>query len=115
MDNLTVAMVAAGIAGALGAWAVVRGALGVRDEVEQQSPTSGGARALLAVPGAFFLRRREKDRELARKLAPIFTPGEIEWGKHAKADAEGLELPADVEASLRGLAQESGIALPVEE
>lgn len=69
MDNLTVAMVAAGVAGALGAWAVVRGALGVRDEVEQQSPTSGGARALLAVPGAFILRRREKDRELARKLA----------------------------------------------
>ena len=45
----------------------------------------------------------------------IFTPGEIEWGKHAKVDAEGLDLPADVEASLRGLAQESGIALPVEE
>ena len=45
----------------------------------------------------------------------IFTPGEIEWGKHAKVDAEGFDLPADVEASLRGLAQESGIALPVEE
>lgn len=42
----------------------------------------------------------------------IFTPGEIEWGKYAVAAEDGFTIPADVEASLRGLAEESGIALP---
>lgn len=45
----------------------------------------------------------------------IFTPGEIEWGKYVIAEKEGFTIPADVEASLRGLSEESGIALPVME
>lgn len=68
MQDSTLAMIAAGTAGALGTWALVRGALGVRDQMEQSS-AGGGVRALLALPGAFVLRRREKDRELARKLS----------------------------------------------
>lgn len=47
----------------------------------------------------------------AKGTTRIFTPGEIEWGKHATAEEKGIDLPADVEASLRGLAQESGLAL----
>lgn len=51
----------------------------------------------------------------AKGSTRIFTPGEIEWGKYTIAEQEGLTLPADVEASLRGLSEESGIALPVME
>lgn len=44
----------------------------------------------------------------------IFTPGEIEWDKHTIAVNEGFSIPADVEASLRGLSEDIGIALPLE-
>lgn len=49
----------------------------------------------------------------AKGTTRIFTPGEIEWGKYEKAQKEGIDLPPDVEASLKGLAEESGIALPL--
>lgn len=41
----------------------------------------------------------------------VYTPGEIEWNKYANADEQGIDLPADVEASLKGLAEECGIEL----
>jgi ureidoglycolate dehydrogenase (NAD+) len=47
----------------------------------------------------------------ARGSTRIFTPGEIEWGKHAVAGEKGLTLPDDVLASLQGLAQDCGVEL----
>jgi len=47
----------------------------------------------------------------AKGSTRIFTPGEIEWGKHRTAEEKGLTLPEDVLASLRGLAQDCGIKL----
>jgi LDH2 family malate/lactate/ureidoglycolate dehydrogenase len=49
----------------------------------------------------------------AKGAERIYTPGEIEWGRHADAEQNGIDLPADVEGSLNGLAQELGIKLPV--
>lgn len=45
----------------------------------------------------------------------IYTPGEIEWAKHARAGKEGIDLPTDVEESLQGLADELSFKLPVYE
>jgi len=45
----------------------------------------------------------------------VYTPGEIEWGKHKNAELSGIELPADVEQSLRGLADELHLPLPLME
>ena len=49
----------------------------------------------------------------AKGAERIFTPGEIEWGRYAKAQAEGLTLPPDLEQSLRGLSEDVGIPLPL--
>lgn len=43
----------------------------------------------------------------------IYTPGEIEWEKHAKAEKTGLALPDDVSVSLQALASELSLTLPV--
>jgi LDH2 family malate/lactate/ureidoglycolate dehydrogenase len=48
----------------------------------------------------------------AKGVERIYTPGEIEWGKHTAAAKNGINLPADVENSLKGLAEELGKALP---
>lgn len=45
----------------------------------------------------------------------IYTPGEMEWTKHRAAEAGGIDLPADVEESLQGLAGELGLPLPLYE
>ena len=39
----------------------------------------------------------------------IYWPGEMEWEKRAKALQEGMRLPADVVASLEGLAEDLGM------
>lgn len=77
----------------------------------------------IAINPALFLGEekvadRVEDMSVALRSAPkakgserIFLPGEIEWGKHVIADEEGFNIPADVEASLKGLAEESGITL----
>ena len=44
----------------------------------------------------------------------IYTPGEIEWERHRAAEANGLELPADVAESLEGLSADIGLPLPWE-
>lgn len=49
----------------------------------------------------------------ARGAQRIYTPGEIEWDRYAKAEQEGLLLPEDLEQSLRGLSEDVGIPLPV--
>lgn len=43
----------------------------------------------------------------------IYTPGEMEWEKHVKAEQKGIDLPADVTDSLQGLANELSIKLPI--
>ena len=55
------------------------------------------------------LRRAPKAKGSNR----IYTAGEIEWEKHAKAEKDGIALPDDVEASLQALATELNITLPV--
>lgn len=68
------------------------GAKNVADRVEDMSAT------LHAAPKA-----KDCDR--------IYTPGEMEWEKHKLAVEEGLMLPPDVEESLKGLSEESGISI----
>lgn len=82
--------------------------------------------AFIAVNPALFLAQesvadRVEDMAGTLRSAPkakgserIYTPGEIEWEKYELARDGGLALPADVEDSLRALAQESGIVLPLE-
>lgn len=54
-----------------------------------------------------------RDAPKAKGTNRIFTPGEIEWGKHAQAETEGINLPEDVENSLQGLAEDLQIELPI--
>ena len=49
----------------------------------------------------------------AKGMDRIYTPGEIEWGKHHAAEQNGIALPADVEQSLKGLAEELKLTLPL--
>lgn len=49
----------------------------------------------------------------AKGTERIYTPGEIEWNRHRAVEEKGLALPAEVEASLRGLAEDLGMELPV--
>ncbi|MBR6426887.1 MAG: Ldh family oxidoreductase [Clostridia bacterium] len=41
----------------------------------------------------------------------VYTPGEIEWEKYRRAESEGIELPPDVELSLRELSSDNRIEL----
>ena len=54
-----------------------------------------------------------RDAPKAKGTERIFTPGEIEWGKHKAAEENGLQLPPDVEASLRELSADLGLELPL--
>jgi len=42
----------------------------------------------------------------------IYIPGEMEWEKQKQAQVEGIPLPEDVRANLRGLAADVGLAVP---
>lgn len=80
--------------------------------------------AFIAINAGMFLGESildERVESMSEKLrnAPkakgserIYTPGEIEWSKHAKAEKNGISLPEDVLSSLRGLSEENGIAVP---
>lgn len=82
--------------------------------------------AFLAVNPAVFCGGEAyaaRNESMARNLrsAPkaqgsqrIYTPGEIEWERHRAAEADGLELPADVAESLEGLSADIGLPLPWE-
>ena len=70
--------------------------LGTGDIAEE---TEGFARLLRDVPRADGCDR-------------IYTPGEIEWEKHAVSERDGVEIPDDVLAELEKLAEKSGIPLP---
>lgn len=62
-----VASVSAVVSAAVLAYVFVKLLLSIRSE-NDAATTSGGTRALLALPGAFVQRRRVNDRELNRKL-----------------------------------------------
>ncbi|NMA00368.1 MAG: Ldh family oxidoreductase [Clostridiaceae bacterium] len=49
----------------------------------------------------------------ARGSERIYVPGEIEWERYKKANQDGIALPEDVEVSLKGLADELMINLPL--
>jgi len=47
----------------------------------------------------------------AKGVERIYVPGEMEWERRERALAEGIDLPDDVVANLRPLAEEMGFAL----
>lgn len=82
------------------------------------------AHTFLAIDPKLFgvndIDKRTEDMAGALRNAPkakgserIYMPGEIEWGRVAKARATGIPLPPDVETSLQDLADELGLTLPV--
>lgn len=60
------------------------------------------------------MSQKLREAPKAANATRIYTPGEIEWTKRRKAEAEGFEIPEDVLASLKGLSEDVGIALPLE-
>jgi len=58
------------------------------------------------------LIRQIKDAPKAKGVDRIWLPGEKEWEYREKALADGIALPDDVRASLRGLAEDANLALP---
>jgi LDH2 family malate/lactate/ureidoglycolate dehydrogenase len=80
-------------------------------------PTGHGA-AFIAIDvkaimgGETFKERMDRTiREIrnapkAKGTERIYLPGEMEWERRNRVLAEGIELPADVVANLRALAQE---------
>lgn len=70
---------------------------------------SGGEIAPRVEEMAETLRSAPKAKGAER----VYTPGEIEWARHKNAQMRGIELPADVEQSLRGLADELKLSLPL--
>lgn len=55
-----------------------------------------------------------RDAPKAKGTDRIYTPGEIEWGRHRIVEEQGLVLPADIEVSLWELAEDIGIELPLQ-
>jgi LDH2 family malate/lactate/ureidoglycolate dehydrogenase len=85
-------------------------------------PTDHGA-ALIAMDvkqmmpaDVFEQRMRELVRQIreaprAKGTVRIYLPGEMEWERRERALRDGIDLPEDVVAPLRLLAEESGIEL----
>jgi LDH2 family malate/lactate/ureidoglycolate dehydrogenase len=102
--------------------ALLTGALVTRQVVpwiggDPALPTGHGAAFIAVNVGAFLPIETFKRRvdELAGEIrqAPkalgaerIYLPGEMEWEKRERALAEGILLPEDVVASVRGLAED---------
>ena len=42
----------------------------------------------------------------------IYTPGEIEWERYARAVSEGIKLPDDVAGSIEALSEDVGVKIP---
>jgi len=89
---------------------------------DPSKPTGHGA-AFIAVNIASFMPieqfkermdqtiREIRASEKAGGAERIYLPGEMEWERRDKALAEGMDLPEDVVASLRGLAQDLNLDL----
>jgi len=66
-----------------------------------------------STPGGMdTLIRQIKDAPRARGVERIWLPGEKEFEYQDRALAEGLALPADVQANLRGVAEDLGLTKP---
>ena len=50
-----------------------------------------------------------KDSPKAKGSERIYLPGEMEWEKRREAMANGIPLPEDVRAALRGVAADFGL------
>lgn len=57
------------------------------------------------------MAKRLRSAPKAQGSERIYTPGEIEWERHATAEKEGLSLPGDVADSIRGLSADVGIEI----
>ena len=57
------------------------------------------------------MQNRLHEAPKAKGSTRIYTPGEIEWGKHKIAEEKGLTLPDDVRGSLEGLAKDLNVEL----
>ena len=89
---------------------------------DPSKPTGHGA-AFMAINIASFLpveRFNERMDQTIREIRAsekaagaerIYLPGEMEWERREKALVEGIDLPEDVVASLRGLAQDLDLDL----
>jgi ureidoglycolate dehydrogenase (NAD+) len=55
------------------------------------------------------LVQRVKTTPTAPGAERIYLPGEMEWGRYDDAQANGIPLPEDVLANLRGVAQDWGL------
>ena len=89
-------------------------------DADPSQPTQHGAAFLAIDVGAMmpldaFKERIDKMIDDVRQAPKakgserIYVPGEIEWQKRREALANGIPLPADVLASLRGLAEDLGL------
>lgn len=89
-------------------------------DADPSQPTQHGAAFLAIDVGAIMpldTFRKRVDKMIddvhrapkAKGAERIFVPGEIEWQKRREALAHGIALPADVLASLRGLAEDLGM------
>jgi len=86
---------------------------------------SNTCHSFIAINAAMFCdesRFRDRVEEMAEQLRGlpkakgsdrIYLPGEMEWERYAKAEKEGIELPDDLLESLQGLAEDSGLTLPL--
>ena len=66
-----------------------------------------------STPGGMdTLSRQIKDAPKAKGADRIWLPGEREFDYQARALVEGLARPADVQANLRGVAEDVGLTKP---
>ena len=84
---------------------------------DASKPTGHGA-AFIAINLASFMPVEEFKQRMDRTIREIrasekadgtgriYLPGEMEWERREKALIEGIDLPGDVVASLRGLAED---------
>ena len=112
IETLAGVLTGAGLSWQISSWAFA----------DPTKPTGHGAafiavnlEAFMSVP-TFKERMDHLIREIhssrkAEGVERIFVPGEIEFERRDKALVEGIDLPEDVVASLRGLAQDLDLNL----
>lgn len=63
----------------------------------------------------FEMARALRNAPKAQDSTRIFTPGEIEWSRHRRAEQEGISLPSDLEMTLQQFSHAEGIPLSIKE
>jgi LDH2 family malate/lactate/ureidoglycolate dehydrogenase len=112
IETLSAILTGASIAGHVLSWSF--------DDVSRA--TDHGA-AFVALDVTAFMPRDAFEQRVRQTLAEIraapkakgveriYVPGEMEWERRERALTAGIELPEDVVANLRGLAEELGLEL----